>query len=126
MPTFFHNDVYDLGLVQLTNNGNRFDICATQPTTYTEATSTYSLGYKTSISIGSPQNRSGGGRRVVLAQFSNGQVTAAGLAAYWAITDTVNSKLLAAGALQQSQEVYEGNTFNLAADLSLEMASPTS
>ena len=37
------NAVFDSGLSTLTANGTRIDICSTEPTTYTEATSTYTL-----------------------------------------------------------------------------------
>jgi hypothetical protein len=36
-------------------------------------------------------------------------------AQYWALTDTANSRLLAAGSLASGQMVTSGNTFTLAA-----------
>ena len=58
----------DLGLNVLDTEANRFDITSQEATTYAEATSTYTLGNTTSISIGSPADRSGGGRKVTLRQ----------------------------------------------------------
>lgn len=105
--------VFDNGLTVLDTEANRLDICSTAPTTYTEATSTYTLGNKTSLSIGAPADRTGGGREVTVASFTDGSVTASGTAAYYAITDTTNSRLLATGALSSSQAVTSGNTFSI-------------
>lgn len=105
--------VFDNGLTVLDTEANRLDICSTAPTTYTEATSTYTLGNKTSLSIGAPADRTGGGREVTVASFTDGSVTASGTAAYYAIVDTTNSRLLATGALSSSQAVTSGNTFSI-------------
>lgn len=105
--------VFDNGLTVLDTEANRLDICSTAPTTYTEATSTYTLGNKTSLSIGAPADRTGGGREVAVASFTDGSVTASGTAAYYAIVDTTNSRLLATGALSSSQAVTSGNTFSI-------------
>jgi hypothetical protein len=105
--------VFDNGLTVLDTEATRIDICSTEPTTYAQATSTYTLGNSTSLSIGAPQDRSGGGREVVVAAISDGSVTGTGTAAYYAIVDTVNSRLLATGSLSASQSVTSGNTFTL-------------
>ena len=105
--------VFDNGLTVLDTEANRIDICSTEPATYAEATSTYTLGNSTSLSIGAPADRSGGGREVTVAAISDGSVTATGTAAYYAIVDTVNSRLLATGSLSASQSVTSGNTFTL-------------
>lgn len=105
--------VFDNGLTVLDTEANRLDICSTAPTTYTEATSTYTLGNKTSLSIGAPADRSGGGREVTVAAFTDGSVTGTGTAAYYAIVDTTNSRLLATGSLSSSQAVTSWNTFSI-------------
>ena len=110
---FLNDKVFDSGLSVLDTTGNRLDICSTAPTTYTEATSTYTLGNKTSLSIGAPADRSGGGRDVTVAAFTDGSVTASGTAAYYSICDTSLSLLLAQGALSSSQAVTSGNTFSI-------------
>lgn len=107
--------VLDNGLTVLDTEANRLDICSTAPTTYTEATSTYTLGNKTSLSIGAPAARAGGGREVTVAAFTDGSVTGTGTAAYYAIVDTTNSRLLATGSLSSSQAVTSGNTFSISA-----------
>ena len=111
---YLNDRVLDNGLSVLDTEANRMDICSSEPASYSEATSTYTLGNKTSISIGSPEARSPSGRKVVVAEITGGSVTGTGTAAYWAITDTSNSRLLAAGSLSSSQAVTSGNTFSLA------------
>ena len=112
--------VLDLGLNVLDTEANRLDICHTEPTTNAQATSTYTVGNKTSLSIGAPEARTPTGRKVVVAAITDGAVTATSTGAsddaqYWAITDTGNSRLLATGSLAAAQMVTNGNVFTLAA-----------
>lgn len=118
MPLGDH--VLDNGLTVLDTEANRLDVCHTIPTTYAEATSTYTVGNKLTPSIGAPATASPNGRKVTVAQITDGTVTATSTgtsddAEYWAITDTVNSRLLATGSLSAGQMVTSGNTFTLAA-----------
>ncbi len=106
--------VYDNGLGIFATEGTRLDICSTEPTTYTQATSTYTLGNKTSITISAPAAKAGGGREVTISAISGGSVTGSGTAAYYAISDPGNSRVLATGPLSASQSVTSGNTFSLA------------
>lgn len=107
--------VLDAALAKLDTEANRLDICSQEPTTYAEATSTYTLGNKTGLSVGAPADRTPNGRKVTVASFSDGSVTGTGTATHWAVVDTANSRLLATGALSSSQAVTNGNTFSLAA-----------
>ena len=106
--------VFDNGLTVLDTEANRIDITSQEATTFTGATVTYTLGNKTTLSIGAPADRTGGGRDVTVAAITDGSVSATGTATHWAIVDTVNSRLLATGALSASQGVTSGNTFTLA------------
>jgi hypothetical protein len=105
----------DAALAKLDTEANRLDICSAAPTTYAEATSTYSKGNKTTLSVGAPADRSPNGRKVTIAAFTDGNVTATATVTHWSIVDTVSSRLLAAGPLAASQAVTNGNTFTLAA-----------
>ena len=58
--------VLDNGLTVLDTEASRVDITSQEATTYAEATSTYTLGNTTSISISAPADRTGGGRKVTL------------------------------------------------------------
>ena len=113
MP-YLDNRVYDNGLTVLDTEANAVHICSAEPATYTAATATFTLGNATGVSIGAPADRTGGGREVVVAATSGGNVTATGTATHYALVDTVNSRLLAASALTASQVVTNGNTFTLA------------
>ena len=52
------NRVFDNGLTVLDTEANRIDVTSQEATDYTEATSTYTLGNSTSLSIGAPADRS--------------------------------------------------------------------
>ncbi len=112
---FLADYVLDAALTKPDTEATRLDICSQEPTTYTEATVTYSLGNKTSLSVGAPGDRSPNGRRVTVAAITDGSVTANGTAAYWATSDVSATRLLATGALSPSQVVTSGNTFTMAA-----------
>ena len=105
--------VFDNGLTVLDTEANAIHITSQEATTYANATSTYTLGNSTSLSIGAPQDRTGGGREVVVAAITDGSVTGTGTATHYAIVDTANSRLLATGSLSASQAVTTGNTFTL-------------
>lgn len=110
---FLNDRVYDNGLGVFNAEANRLDICSSEPSTYTEATSTYTLGNKTSYTVGAPAAGSPDGRQVTAPSISDGSVTGTGTATHWAIVDTVNTRLLAAGSLSTSQSVTASNTFTL-------------
>ena len=105
--------VFDNGLTVLDTEANAIHITSQKATDYTDATATSSLGNSTSLSIGAPQDRSGGGREVVVAAIIDGSVTGTGTATHYAIVDTVNSRLLATGSLTAEQSVTSGNSFTL-------------
>jgi len=113
MP-FLNDRVFDNGLTVLDTEANAIHVTSQEATTYTGATSTYTLGNSTGLSIGSPADRSGGGREVTVAAITDGSITATGTATHYAIVDTVNSRLLVTGSLSSSQSVTSGNTFSLA------------
>ena len=106
--------ILDTALSILDTAANRIDICSEEPTTFILATVTVTLGNGVP-SIGSPIYRveSGGGRKVIASALGATAVTADGVATHYAITDTVNSRLLATGALTASQAVTSGNSFTL-------------
>ena len=111
MP-FLNDEVFDQGLDYADTNGTRIDICSQEPTTYAEATSTYTLGNKTGLNTGATQNGATDGRRVIVPAIADGSVTGTGTATHWALTDG-SAVLIATGALSASQAVTSGNTFTL-------------
>ncbi len=91
----------------------RMDICYTQePTTYTEATSTYTCGNKTGLSMTAITNGAVDGRRVQTPAITDGSVSATQTAGWWGLTDA-SAVLHAAGALSATQAVTNGNTYTL-------------
>ena len=114
MP-YLNPRVYDNGLTVLDTEANVFHICSSEPSTFAGVAGV-SLGNATTLSIGAPADRSGGGREVTVAAITTGgNVTANGTATHYAIVDTVNSRLLAANSLSASQVVTSGNTFTTGA-----------
>lgn len=107
--------ILDLALAELDTNATHLYICSAEPTTFTQATSTFALGNKTPVTIGAPADRSPNGRRVTVSAISDGSVTGTGTATHWALTKTTGSTLMATGSLSASQSVTSGNTFTLAA-----------
>ena len=113
MP-YIHDDALDALLADIDDNAEELHICSTEPTNYTEATATYSLGQKTGLLITAPADRGGGGRELVIPAITDGVVDANGTADYWAIVKaSATSRLLAAGDLSAPQGVTDGNTFTL-------------
>jgi len=112
MP-YINDEVFDQGLDYADTNGTRIDICYTQePTTYAEATSTYTCGNKTGLNTGATEAGATDGRRVIVPAITDGSVTATQTAGWWALTDG-SAVLIAAGALSSTQAVTSGNTFTL-------------
>lgn len=113
MTAFICDNILDNGLAYLVANGDRLDICSTQPTTYTQATATYTLGNATCVP-GALGNGATSGRKTTIGAISGGSVTGTGTAGYFGITDG-SSELLVAGALSAPQSVTQNNTFTLTA-----------
>lgn len=111
------NDVdIDVLLASVRNNTETLHICSQEPANYTEAATTYTLGNKTTPTIAVPSDRGAGGREIVVAAITDGDVTADGDATHWALVkDSATARLLAAGALSASQTVTDGNPFTLTA-----------
>lgn len=117
------NPVYDAALQVLIDDGNRLDLCSQEPTNYTEATSTYSLGNQTSITIGTIADGDVSGRKVTVSATSGGTIGTTGTATHYAISNVAGTQLLAAGDLTTSQQVVSGNTFTTEA-FDIELPDP--
>ncbi len=110
--SYLHDDVLDAALQELIDNVDGFYLCSQEPTTYAEATSTYALGSKSSPTLGSIGNVTGG-RSLTVSAFTDGSCSASGTATHWALVDSVTSKLYATQALSASQNVISGNDFTI-------------
>lgn len=109
--------VMDTGLTSMEAAVDRIDICTQEPTTYTEATSTYTKGNKdhgaAGTAFGAVGDRSPSGRKISSTAVTDGAVTGAGTVTHWAVSDVGATRLWATGALASSQVVASGNTFAL-------------
>ena len=108
---FIADNIFDNGLSYATTNGAQVDITNSEASSFTDATSTSTLG-NASITMGSPENGATDGRRVQIPAITSGSVTADGTAAFYALTDG-SAELLATGPLSSTQSVTSGNTFTL-------------
>ena len=109
---YMNDEIFDQGLDYADTNGTRIDVCSQEPTTYAEATSTYTLGNKTGLNTGATEAGATDGRRVIVPAITDGSVTSTGTATHWALTDG-SAILVATGSLTSSQAVTSGNTFTL-------------
>lgn len=115
---FLADSIYDDGLdggLAAIASANNVDlhICSAEPTTYTEAVTTYTLGDQQDVTITGPTNGDVSGRKVTVGAISAGDVTGTGTATHVALVDTNTSALLVTEALSSSQAVTSGNTFSL-------------
>jgi hypothetical protein len=109
---YINDNVFDQGVNYADTNGTRIDITSQVATTYTQATSTYTLGNKTGLNTGAAQNGATDGRRVIVPAITDGSVTGTATATHWALTNGTDT-LIATGPLSASQAVTSGNTFTL-------------
>jgi len=115
MAAYLHDDVFDNGLNAIKNNTENLYICKTaQPTTFTEASSTYKVGVKATPAFTGPGNGASG-RTLTVDAITDGSVTGDGTAGWYALCDDSASKLLVAYELNATQIVTNGNTFTLTA-----------
>ncbi|TXH53488.1 MAG: hypothetical protein E6Q97_13160 [Desulfurellales bacterium] len=113
MAAYLNDRVFDNGLTVLDTEADKLYITSSQATTYTEAITTYALGVKNTPTVSAPADRSGGGREVTVSAITDGSVTGNGTAGFYAMVDSANTRLLAAGPLDTTQGVTSGNTFTL-------------
>lgn len=123
MAIFVPDSTLDGFLDTIANNGDRVDICSTQPTNYTEATSTYSLG-NVVVTAGDGNgdwtiaNGDTSGRKLTLSQQTGVSIDSTGTAEHLAITNGTDT--LYAVFTITSQGVTSGNTATInAVDLEI-------
>jgi hypothetical protein len=90
--------VLDAALDVVVNNADRVDVCSVAPTTYAEATSTYTLADETMITgQGNDYNTANGdtsGRKVTVSAKNGITVDATGMATHVSLVDTTGTDLL--------------------------------
>lgn len=116
MAAFINDRVFDNGLTVLDTESTGIYLCSQQPTTYTEAITTYALAAKSSgYTSGSPADGASSGRRVTFPAVTDGTCSATGTATHFAVVDSVNSRLLVTHTLSASVATATGATMTLAA-----------
>lgn len=125
MAKTVHNDVLDAALNIIKNNATRICVCSTEPTTYTEAITTYKLAIKTisSSDFTGPADGDVSGRKLTSNAHSGITVDSNGTALHIALCDSANSKLLYVTS-SASQALVAGNTCNIPA-WDIELADPS-
>ena len=120
---------YDAMLDTVADNVDRVDVCTTEPTTHTEATSTYSVGNYTLttgdgggdwvIAAGDTS-----GRKLILQAQSGNNGTGTGAANFVAFTKTTGSVFY--GCIDgDGDTVNNGSPFTIAATDIIELLDPT-
>ena len=94
MARSVHDDVLDAALNYIKNNTDKLVACSAQPTTYTEANSTYALADVAVSSSDFTVADDTSGRKVTAAQQDDVDVDATGSITHYALLDTGSSKLL--------------------------------
>ena len=108
--------ILDFGLTVLDTQTDKIYLVSADPTTYTEAVSTFALGVKdfgAGNVFGSPVDATPNGRKVSSAVVTNGAVTATGTATGWAVVTSGSTRLDANGQLASPQVVTNGNSWSL-------------
>ena len=115
MAKSVHNDVLDAALNYIKNNCDSMIACSAEPTTYTEAVTTYALadvamtGTDFTVADGDVS-----GRKVTVGAKSTVTVDSSGTFTHVALVDTGNTKLLLVST-GTSQALTAGNTVNFPA-----------
>lgn len=123
MAKIVHDDVLDGALNILKNNATRLCICSAQPTTYTEAITTYELADVTIDSTDfTNANGDTSGRKTTVGAQTSVTVDNSGTATHVALVDVANSKLLYVTTCT-SQALTGGNAVNTPA-WDIEIADP--
>jgi hypothetical protein len=110
---YVDDDVMDVYLQYIADNGDTLNLCSALPTNYTEATSTYMLAQLTGLTSGDYTLAAGdvSGRKITLDAQTGIVVSVEGTPVVAAITDSGNSKLLAYAPCSEFV-IYVGNTVN--------------
>jgi hypothetical protein len=114
MTAYLDPQTFNGGLTAFHNNATTVWIDSTQPTSYTQATSTYALGSNVVAAgscVGAPASGTPSGQQVTVAAVTAGNISATATAGFYGVTD--GTYCYAANQLLATQVVSAGNTFTL-------------
>ena len=111
------NVIADVALdapLNVLKTGNILHVTSAQPANFA-GIAAVTLGNKSAPVIGAIADYAGagGGRKVEVAPFADGAVTATGTAAFWVLADTVDSALLSVVEIAAPQVLTSGNGLEL-------------
>ena len=109
---FMIDDMLDAALAYL-DNVTALHICSQEPTTLTEATTTYTLGNKASPTINAAEAGDTSGRKRVVAAISDGTQTGAGTASHYALVS--GTELIATNSFASTFDTSGSGTFTTTA-----------
>ena len=114
MAKSVHDNVLDSALNYVKNNSARICVCNAEPTTYTQAVTTYKLAIKTitSTDFTGPANGDTSGRKLTSNQHTSITVDTTGTATHVALADSATSTLLYVTTCT-SQGLTAGNTVTI-------------
>jgi hypothetical protein len=124
MAKSVNNDVLDAALNVVKNSGTRLAICSAEPTTYTQAMTTYALAVATidSTDFTGPVDGDTSGRKLTVNQIESIMVDATASATHIALCKSGTSTLLYVTTCT-SQVLTVGNTVTVPA-WDIELADP--
>ena len=117
MPGKCNAWVLNNGLIALQQLATHIHILSQEPADF-PGVGTYTLGnmnFGAGLALTGPTARTPNGSKVTTVAVTAGTVTGTGNAVRWAITDTVNSRLLVDNDLAATQAVTAGNVFSIPA-----------
>ena len=127
MTKVVHNDVLDAALNHIKNNADKLSCCDTQPTSYTEAITTYKLAISdiSGADFTGPADGDTSGRKIGVGSKADVPVSATGSTEHFALTESSGAgKLLYVTDVSGVQTVTSGNTMTFGT-WDIELADPT-
>jgi hypothetical protein len=117
MAKWQNDTMLDQSLAWLKTNYDNVYICSSQPTTYSQATSSYKLGTAAATITGSPANGTSSGRKIAVTAKSSIGITSAGKMQHVALVDASPTTLLYVTTIPASSQssVSASDTVNMAA-----------
>lgn len=102
-------EIKDALLAPFVSNTDRMFLCNAAPTNYTQASTTYMVGYKDSPTVSAAEAGTGNARKVHISAVTDGVVNAGGgNAAFVAYANSANSFLQAVHALASNKALVAG------------------
>lgn len=124
-----NNDLWDELLQAVIDATDEVHLCSAEPTTYTEATSTYSLGNGTVAPLtdwtGPEAATSPYARKITLDAFTGLTISANGTATHLALVDSTTSTLIYQAALSASVAFTTSDTWNFTSPIVIQTGATT-